>query len=464
MSVLARARDLGRRTVRTRAGAIVLAVVIATGASVAYVRWVARPALPEGLIQANGRIEGDRITISAKLGGRVQRLLAREGDTVEPNQVLVVLDDAQAEARVAQARAALAYARERVREAEAAVAGADAGVSRAAAAVAEARAQREHARQAVTSVDARLAAASTGLAVLRREVDVGVATAEAGLAHAAAVVARAEAADAQTRRDADRARRLMEQELIEPQRAEQAELTWIAARSELASARSAVAQAQQQLADARLGPERIRVREDEIRALDAQRAQAHAGVAQADAALDRAQVATAEARAVLERARAALRQAEAGRDQAAAAVTEMESVRGDLTIVAPAAGVVTTRLVDAGEVVGAGAPLLDLVDLDRLYLKVFVPETAIGKLRLGLPARVHVDAWPSESYAATLRHIASRAEFTPKEVQTPDERVKLVYAVKLYLDRNPEHRLTPGLPADAIIRWKERTPWQRPRW
>ena len=63
-----------------------------------------------------------------------------------------------------------------------------------------------------------------------------------------------------------------------------------------------------------------------------------------------------------------------------------------------------------------------------------------------------------------MRYIASTAEFTPKEVQTPDERVKLVFAVRLYLDSNPEHRLSPGLPADAIIRWKPEVRWERPQW
>jgi HlyD family secretion protein len=121
-------------------------------------------------------------------------------------------------------------------------------------------------------------------------------------------------------------------------------------------------------------------------------------------------------------------------------------------------------MVDSGEVVGAGTPLLVLVDLDRLYLKVYVPEVEIGKLRLGLPARVYTDAFPDQPFAASVRHIASQAEFTPKEVQTPDERVKLVYAVKLYLTENPGHRLTPGLPADAVIRWDPDVPWERPRW
>ncbi|MCG8380461.1 MAG: HlyD family efflux transporter periplasmic adaptor subunit, partial [Proteobacteria bacterium] len=117
-----------------------------------------------------------------------------------------------------------------------------------------------------------------------------------------------------------------------------------------------------------------------------------------------------------------------------------------------------------GEVVQAGQPLYELVDLQRLYLKVYIPEVEIGKVRLGLKAKVYTDAFPDEPFDATVRYISSRAEFTPKEVQTPDERVKLVYAVRLYLDENPDNRLTPGLPSDAVIRWQEDAPWVKPRW
>jgi HlyD family secretion protein len=92
-----------------------------------------------------------------------------------------------------------------------------------------------------------------------------------------------------------------------------------------------------------------------------------------------------------------------------------------------------------------------------------VPEVQIGKVRLDLPARIYTDAFPNEPFAATVRYIASKAEFTPKEVQTSDERVKLIYAVRLYLANNPDHRLTPGLPADAIIRWRDDVAWAKPR-
>ena len=152
------------------------------------------------------------------------------------------------------------------------------------------------------------------------------------------------------------------------------------------------------------------------------------------------------------------------RDQAEAVLEEVESVLADLTIRAPSTGTITTRIVDVGEVVSGGAPLFEMVDLDRLYLKVYVPEVQIGKIRLGLPARIYTDAFQEEPFPAVVRYIASRAEFTPKEVQTPDERVKLTFAVKLYLEANPDHRLTPGMPADAVIRWQEDVAWRKPQW
>ncbi len=126
---------------------------------------------------------------------------------------------------------------------------------------------------------------------------------------------------------------------------------------------------------------------------------------------------------------------ESQRDQLEAVLNEAESVLADLTIHAPANGTITTRMVDLGEVVSAGTPLFEIVDLDRLYLKVYVPEIQIGKIRLDLPARIHTDAFPEQPFDATVRYIASKAEFTPKEVQTPDERVKLIYAVKALCER-----------------------------
>jgi len=339
-----------------------------------------QPPLPEGVIQANGRIEGDHYLVAGKMPGRVAELFAREGDAVQKDQVLLRLDAAQVDARV------------------------------------------EQARQAVVALDAQFKAAQTGLAMLRKDAPLTVQTAEAGEALARSQRATALANEAQAARDAARFKRLAESGTVDRRRYEQMELASQVARNQADAAQHGVTSAEKRLAQARLGLERIRAREDEVAALAAQR------------------------------------------DQVKAALAEAQSVRDDLTIKAPAAGMLTTRMVDVGEVIAPGAPMFDIVDLDRLYLKVFIPANEIGKVRLGLPARIYTDAFPDEPLAATVRHIASQAQFTPKEVQTPDERVKLVYAVKLYLDANPQHRATPGLPADAVIRWKEDAPWAKPRW
>ena len=359
--------------------AIILVLIVTISGYFAY-GLIGHEPLPEGLIQANGRIEGDHVSVASKLPGRVQSLMVREGDAVSAGQTLVQLDDAQTQAQVAQAE------------------------------------------QAVRAVQAEVQAAQTVLHVFRKEVPLVIETAEANLAYARAVVTKTEAVETQARRDAQRYRALAEQDASPQHRREEADLALAVAQSELAVAHTAVLQAQKQLANARLGWERVKAKEDELAALTATF------------------------------------------HQAEAALQEAQSILADLTIVAPSDGIITTRVVDLGEVVAAGAPLFDIVDLDRLYLKVYVPQLAIGKLRLQLPAQVYTDAFPDQPFAATVRYIASRAEFTPKEVQTPDERVKLVFAAKLYLDTNPDHRLSPGLPADAVIRWQADTPWTKPRW
>ncbi len=360
---------------------VALAVLVLAGAG-----WVARErltgprALPEGLIQANGRIEGDHVAVAGKLPGRIAALPVREGDGVTAGQVLVVFDASQIDARVAQARAA------------------------------------------VQVVEQQQQAALTALAALRRQVPLEIASADTGIGQADAAVRKARAAQTQAERDAVRLETLAARGSVPVQRAELARLAAEAAGADVQAAEQARLRSQKLAAEARLGHDKVQAKADEAGALSA-------GLAQARATL-----------------------------------AEAESVRADLTLTAPAPGVVVTRVRQPGEVVAAGSPILDLVDLEHLYLKVYVPEALVGHLRLGLPAQVHIDAQPDRPFAARVTYISPRAEFTPKEVQTADERVKLTYAVKLQLDADPQHRLAPGLPADAVIRWKESVPWQRPIW
>jgi len=358
--------------------ALFLAVVAGAG-YFALDRLVWDGALPEGLIQVNGRIEGDHVTVASKFAGRVQELLAREGATVRAGQVLVRIDDSQIRSKV------------------------------------------EQAKQAAGTTEAQVQAAHTQLAVLNLDVPLAIEAAAAKVDSAQAAIQKSKAVEYEARRDVDRIRPLIREQAVSRQQLDQADARWKVAVTEISVAKAALDQATKELGQAELGWQRIHSKEAEVAALERQR------------------------------------------DQAYAALDEAESVLRDLTITAPTSGTITTRMIDVGEVVVAGTPLLELVDLDRLYLKVYVPEIQIGKVRLDLLARIYTDAFPGQPFDATVRYIASKAEFTPKEVQTQDERVKLIYAVKLYLAGNPDHRLTPGLPADAIIRWREDVAWVKPK-
>ena len=129
----------------------------------------------------------------------------------------------------------------------------------------------------------------------------------------------------------------------------------------------------------------------------------------------------------------------------------MSRVNLDYTVLhAPTAGVVTVRQAELGEVVVPGTPVVTLADLDHLWLRAYVAETDLGRIRWGQDAAITTDTYPGKQYHGRISFIASDAEFTPKSVQTYKERVTLVYRIKIDID-NPHHELKPGMPADAHI-------------
>lgn len=129
----------------------------------------------------------------------------------------------------------------------------------------------------------------------------------------------------------------------------------------------------------------------------------------------------------------------------------MSQVNLDYTILrAPSAGVITVRQAELGEVVVPGTPVVTLADLDHIWLRAYVAETDLGRIRWGQDAVITTDTYPSKQYRGRISFIASDAEFTPRSVQTYQERVTLVYRIKIDVD-NPNHELKPGMPADAHI-------------
>lgn len=284
----------------------------------------------------------------------------------------------------------------------------------------EDEALRERVRAAEESLDAlnhQLRAAETRLAALRKSVPLQIQQAGSARQEAAARAEKSRAEYLQAEQDARRAEELVQQKFLSPQAAEAANLKARSASSAATEANAALAGAERQLALSRLGEQEILA---QTAALDALRSQV---------------------------------------TQAQAAVAEQRSYLAELQIASPLKGTVLTRNVELGERVNPGTPLFTLVDLDRLYLKVYVPEVEIGKLALGQEARVFVDAYPDRFFRAQVSKVSQQAEFTPKMVETREERVKLVFAVELSLDENPGGVLKPGMPADAVVRIASDATW-----
>jgi HlyD family secretion protein len=379
-----------RRAIR----AVVLLVVLAVAGFAGWRVFFSRPTLPPSIVAASGRIEGDDAAVAAKTSGRVQEITVREGDAVQAGQVIAVLDDDQVRAREQQAEAVVRQAEARTRVA----------------------------RQQIAVLNEQLKQNELEVEQARVDAQGRVSEAEGRLAAAEAQLAQAEAAHAQAAWDRDAFARLYQRELVAEQQAKQAENNERAQAALVRAARRQVEAAQGTLTAARANLSNPAIRSSQAAAVQAQilQAQADMTAAQADA----------------ERARAQLDEARANRQ--------------DLRVLAPFAGTVATRTAEPGEVMMAGTPIVTLVNLSEVYLRAFVPEGVIGRVRLGQPARVYLDSAPATPIDAVVQRIDPQATFTPENTYFREDRVKQVVGVKLLL-RGAVGFAKPGMPADGEI-------------
>lgn len=138
-------------------------------------------------------------------------------------------------------------------------------------------------------------------------------------------------------------------------------------------------------------------------------------------------------------------------DRARSVLKQSETVAGEAEIRAPADGIVVHRIAEPGLLLSPSQPALTLAFADRLYVRAFIPEPQLGRVRQGMPATVTVDAFPGKTFPAHVTEISPDAEFTPKAVETKSERVNLVYATKVDLDRGWKEPLVPGQPAEVVV-------------
>jgi HlyD family secretion protein len=387
---------------RTKAIVAIAAVLlVAAAGGFAWRRW---NSAPTGFIAASGTIEATEVRVSFKVSGRVVERPVDEGARVAPNQLIARLESLDLEAEAQRLRSALRATQTQVPLLQT-----------------EIRLQEELTRNRIAEVQAAVAAREEALKELRA----GSRSQE--LQMAAAEVRQTEVQRNNAEAELRRMRILHARELIAAAALEAAQMAYDVA---VERHRSAV--------------ERYDLVKEGPRVEEVRRAEAEVRVAKA--LLLQAQ--TGELEVVRKRQQLATSEANIARDQAALAVAEAQL--GYTILRSPQAGVVLRKHVEPGEIIAAGTPAVTLADLRNIWLRIYIPETALGRVKLGQAAEIRTDTYPGKVYRGTVTYVSSEAEFTPKTIHTPEERVKLVFAVKISVD-NLAQELKPGMPADARV-------------
>ena len=348
---------------------------------------------PNPAVSVTGTIEATQVDVSAKLAGRIRRLHVKEGDRVAEGQLLAELEDEELRAEMGRQEAGLRTAEATLRDLRAG-------------------ARREEIDEARANV-ARAQAQLDDLVAGSRAQEIE---------EARAAVRSAEATRAWTERDLQRATELLRKELIAAQEVDRARQAY------------EVAVAQEKTARERLA----------LTLEGARRQQVEAARAQLKAAQDRLALVLAGPRP--DQVAAAQAQVEQARSALALARSRLK----EMTLTAPVAGVVLRKNLEAGETASPGVPILTLMDPKDVWVRAYIPEEEVGRIKVGDGARVTVDAYAGRVFAGRISEIAAEAEFTPKNVQTKKERVNLVFRIKIAVD-NPDGILKPGMPADADV-------------
>jgi len=359
---------------------------------------------PDGGIRISGNIELTQVNIAFKTSGRLIERAVDEGDAIKKGMLVARLDQDQ-------------LLRQRERE--------QAALAQAQALLAQASTTVEWAKQSqATDLEQRRADLAQAQARLR-ELESGSRPQEIQEAAAAVEAARAEAE--RTRKDFERAQVLFKQDDISGAQFDQY-------RKNAEAAAATLRQAEERLAMVKEGP-----RKEQIDAARAQVSRAVASIKWAEAQrldVTRKEQDVSARRADIERQRAQ--------------ISLIDSQLADTVVTSPIDGVVLVKAANVGEILAPGTTVLTIGDIDHPWLRGYINERDLGRVKLGTKARITTDSFPGKAYWGRVSFIASEAEFTPKQIQTSEERQKLVYRIKIDVD-NPQHELKSNMPADAEI-------------
>jgi len=333
----------------------------------------------DNLLHGSGTVEAHNIRVGSKIGGRIEKVLVREGDSVKSGQILITFDDKELTAALEEARANALKAQRGFRPEE----------------IAEARGAAE---QAKAEYEQRL----NGY----RKEDIAAAQAD---------LERADADEIRTHLDFQRYDALAKKDLVSKQQRDTAEASW-------KMAVALQANLQHKLDELRRG-----YRPEEI--------------------------ASAQARYL--QTKATLEKYERGNriediENANAALAYQDALFRERQVLAPADASIEVLDVRPGDLIAPNTPIATLLESDQIYVRIYIPETQIGRVHLGQKAQIRVDSYPHQVFDGAVEQINQQAEFLPRNVQTVEERVHQVFGVKVRID-DSSHRVRAGMAADVTL-------------
>jgi len=360
-----------------RKGIVILILVAAIlGGTAVYATWFRH----DNTLRGSGTVEARDIHVGSEVGGRIDKILVREGDVVHPGEIMITFDDKELLASLDQTRAAAEKAVRGYRKED----------------IDEARAE---AAQARADYELRLRG--------YRKEDIDAAQAD---------VERAAADEVRTHLDFQRYDALAKKDLVSKQQRDTAEADW------------KMAVAQQQSLQHKLAELRRGYRPEEIASAKANYEEKLAILGKYESGNRREDVEAAKAAYAYDQARFRERQ-----------------------VVAPSEATVEVLDVRPGDLIAPNTPIATLLEKDQIYVRIYIPETEYGRIRLGQKAEVRVDSFPNTVFDGVVEQINQQAEFLPRNVETRDERVHEVFGVKIRID-DPAGRILAGMAADVTLK------------
>ena len=356
----------------------------------------------EGILTLHGWVEGTEITLSSKVTGNIIKLPIDEGVEVKAKDLMLQIDSEQIKAELEAAKADTINAADVLK----------------------------NAANNVLILESKVEGAAIALELIRAQSAASIKTAIAERSATEELLKQCEFNYDKAQKDYVRFSALIKKKKISETKMDSIEEAYRVNKARVEQAKKDIEKSRAELSMARTTLAEIRLKANNLETLKRE--------------LNKAKISVDIAQSALEAKKAKQK--------------KMAADLADTYIYTPVKGTIIEKFVELGEHVVPGAPTVLIIDRDEMYIKTYVEQIYIGKIKYNDPARIYIDSFPDRYFEGRVTLIAPKAEFTPRDVQMDEHRSRIVYKVEVGIN-NPEGLVKPGMPADVLLKWDKNQPW-----